>query len=288
VKRLCAVMIVGAIGCATDPPPVCVLAATMRTRSPMRAADWYRLLVDRALDGSAADCTGAKIEWRAPEGCQEPADPSSPLPGGTFGDADLVISQLPNDEQLVWTITQRFDDGDGLGPVGWVRKSKDGPQVIATGSLRARTKRARLSLASLGPARLLVADGERCPSADPSSCERALSLLVLRDRRFKQTMLSGENGACLGPAEIHLTRRQVTSLATGWKRRFELNSTVSYDKERWTVQENVVVSDRDPSGSTPHVDRRADAERTLRVQGDRLIASDTSLWFRMVSQGAER
>ena len=276
-------------GCATTPPAICVVPKQQRLQGAPRAENWYRLLVDRGLDGAPVDCTGAPVKWTEVQ-CLEPAEPATPFPLAPFSPSDIVTSRVSRDEQLVWIVTQRFSDGDGLGPVALVRDTKEGPEVVVTGALRARTRRARLTLVQLDGHRFLEAEGESCKSNDdPSTCHRSMVLVPEQNQRFVQASLYGQTGACVGPAEFYLHRDRVVSLQSGWKRKFEQNATLTFQPDRLVVQENVIVSDFDPSkpGTPARVDRRADGERVVRYEKGRLVASDTSLWSRVLDQTGE-
>src|SRR5436309_11939707 len=96
-------------GCATE-KPICVQPATANGK-PKDTAGWYHLLVERALDGSAADCTGAAIAWKPAQGCVESDPPARLLPAAPFSDADLVFTRVDEQKRLAWAITQRYADG---------------------------------------------------------------------------------------------------------------------------------------------------------------------------------
>lgn len=276
-------------GCAPKPAPLCVMPAQLRTGSDMRAEAWYRFLVDRGLDGAPTDCTGTPVRWRDAS-CMEARERGRQLPVAPFRARDLVTSRVSDKERLVWVVTQRFSNGDGLGPVALVREGGDAPEVIVAGSLRARTRRARLALVDIGGERFLTAEGEACAREDPSECLRSTVLLAERRQRFVPVSLRGRSGSCVGPAEFHLTRLKVIALSSGWSRRFELISTLTFEKDRILVQENVRVSDFDPSkpGTPPRIDRQVDDQRVVRSQNGRLVVSARSLWSRVLDQEGDQ
>ena len=271
--------------CAPRPAPLCVMPAQLRPGSDVRAEQWYRFLVDRGLDGTATDCTGAPVRWEPPS-CQEPDEPGRPLPIARFQARDLVISRVSEDQRLVWVVTQRFSNGDGLGPIALVREGGDGPEVIVTGSLRARTLRARLALVQIGGQRFLTAEGEACTSQDPSTCRRSTVFLAVRRSRFVAVSLLSRDGACVGPAEFYLTRVKVIPMSSGTSRRFELISTLTFETDRIVVQENVTVSDFDPRRpDTPaRLDRQVDDRRVVFVRDGRLVVNARSLWSRVLDE----
>jgi hypothetical protein len=287
-------LVLGLSGCAPRPafpPAICTLPRQFLIEArALRPDVWYRLLVDRGLDGAPCDCTGKPIEWQAPpQSCREAEPSSMPLPTAPFSAVDLVLSTAADDMKLVWVITQRFDDGDAVGPVALVRGPRDEPEVLVTGTLRAGPQRARLSLITLGQQSFLSAEGESCASRDPSSCQRSTRLLAERDGRFVPTSFVDENGACIGPAELFQKRSLVVPISSSFKRRFELTSTLAFESDRIVVQETVTVSNFDPSkGEQARVERRADVQRIVRIASGRLVVYDPSLWSRIVDRARDR
>ena len=253
---------------------------------PVSPEQWYRFLVDRGLDGGVADCTGAPVKWREPPSCLEPGEPSDTLPTARFTEDDLVVSRLTADTKLVWVVTTHYASGEALGPVALVREGKQELEVLSSGSLRARPRRARLRLANLGKGRFLVAEGEACTDDnDPATCRRSATLMLEERQRFNPIVILRPDGSCMGPAQVDLARRGEIPLQNGWKRRFELNSTTAFAPDTLTVQEQVAVSDYDPQkpGVPPRPVRRADALRVIEYKRGRLVASDSSLWTRVLT-----
>lgn len=292
---LVAVLPIAQGACASTPPPrspsaVACLAPRPVTRTqrlrPLRPDDWFHLLVDRSLEGGNADCTGRALGWDEPEGCLESLEPAERLPPRPFREEeDIVIARLQDGTKLVWAITDRLSNGDGLGPVALVSESDELVHVLAIGSLRARARRARLKLETFGRAQVLFAEGEACTRPDePATCQRSVTMLVRRGNRFEPTRLYGRNGICVGPAVIHLARQRTQPAHEGWVRRFELNSTLQVQPTQLVVTEQVVVSDFDPHrpGVPPRPVRRADAELLVRFIKGRFVVSDASLWTRMM------
>lgn len=277
-------------GCASR-PVICTvpkqLLAEDRSGQPEL---WYRLLVDRGLDGAPCDCTGKPIVWQAPtSSCREADPPSAPLAPARFSASDLIFSAVGDDAKLVWVVTQRFENGDALGPVALVRERSRGPEVLVTGTLRAGLERTRLSLVTLGEQSFLAADGESCTGRGPNACRRSTVLLAEQGGRFVATPFVDENGACMGPAALDQARSEVVPLSSSTKRRFDLSSTLAFDGDHIIVQETVTVSDFDPSKSAPpRLERRADAQRIVRATGGRLVVHDPSLWSRVVDQTGGR
>jgi hypothetical protein len=274
----------GAVPQCTAARPV---TKTNRIR-PMRPDDWFHLLVDRTVEGTNADCTGAPLTWVDPEGCLESVEGAAPVPPRPFREEDVVLTRVDETTRLVWVVTDRFSNGDGQGPVALVSEQPETMDVVALGTLRARAGRARLKLLDLGGTEVLSAEGEACEREDdPASCRRSTTLLVHRGPRFMPLRIHARNGMCLGPAVIHMKRQKSVPLDSGWTRRLELNSALEAQKARLVVTEQVVVSDFDPSrpGVPPRPVRRADAEILLWFGKDgRFLASDASLWSRVLEQ----
>lgn len=273
-------------GCASR-PAICTMPKQWATDdATIRPEVWYRLLVDRGLDGAPCDCTGKPIAWPAPSvACREASSSSAPLPPVPFSSSDVITSASGDDAVLVWVVTERYRNGDGLGPVALVRKGRHGPEVLVSGSLRAAPGRARLSVVTIGAERFLAAAGESCASGDPRTCRRTTVLLAERGDRFVPASFVDESGACMGPAELLEARSEVVPLSSSTKRRFDLTATLAFEGDRIVVQESVTVSDFDPTKALPpRLERRADAERVVRVNGGHLVVHDPSLWSRVVDQ----
>jgi hypothetical protein len=278
-----------AAGCAAEKPTGAMCTAprpNLKSGRPVSPEQWFNFLVDRGLDGGTADCTGAPVKWRDPPSCLEPREPSDTLPTARFVEDDLVVSKVDAEHKLVWVVTTHYANGEGLGPVALVRESKTDLEVLATGSLRARPKRGRLKLVTLGRGTFLLAEGEACADdKDPQSCRRSATLLLEDRQHFNPIVLLRPDGSCMGPAEIDLSRRGEVSLPNGWRRKFDLNSSTSIGRDTLTVQEQVAVSDYDPGkpGVPPRPVRQADATRVIQYNRGRLVTSDASLWTRVTT-----
>jgi len=172
-----------------------------------------------------------------------------------------------------------------------VTEGEQNMEVQAVGSLRAKAKRPRLKLMHLGKLEILTADGEACErDDDPTTCRRSMTFMVRQGARFNPMRIVARNGECLGPAVIYVARQQTVPLPSGWKRKLEMNSTMETQEARFVVTEQVVVSDYDPTrpGVPPRPVRRADAEIVYWPgKGAKLIASDASLWSRILDQIAK-
>jgi hypothetical protein len=255
---------------------------------PLRPDDWFNLLVDRAVDGKNADCTGAALAWQQADGCAEVEERGDPVAARAFREDDVLVQRVDEGTKLVWVITDFFSNGDGMGPVSLVSEEATTIEVLAVGTLKARARRPRLKLIQIGETEMLSAEGEACEREDePASCRRSIVLMERRGPRFLPLRLYARNGLCLGPAAVHMARQKTLPLDSGWTRRLELHSTLLAQPQRLLVTEQVVVSDFDPTrpGVPPRPVRRADAEILYWFGKDgRLYASDASLWSRILEQ----
>jgi hypothetical protein len=134
-----------------------------------------------------------------------------------------------------------------------------------------------------------VAEGQSCSEGqDDPTCHRRIRLMALRGGRFRPEILRDKAGACVGPALLYVQRRAVLPLSSGWMRLFELTSAVEFKNGQIRVQEQMAVKDwdRNQPGTPPRLFRRAQTERTLRVEQDRLVVDVPSLWRSHVDAAA--
>ncbi|WNG34318.1 hypothetical protein F0U61_12270 [Archangium violaceum] len=283
------------VGCATVPrPQLCEAAVNPRERSFPTPDTWFGLLLHGfdAKHGAAprppVDCSGAPVAWEEPSAdeCREAGPQPKPLPPKErLDEKDLISVTTQANERLVWVITRRFDNGEGLGPVALVETTKKGFSVRGLGSLRGMTENVQLRIEHVGSTDVLVAEGDACTTEEqPQVCRRAARILPLRNGRFFAEAVSDSERACLGAGWFPLAREQIFEMPSGLRRKFELTSTLVFNSDSITVQEQVSVSDSDPKQpSIPErLYRRAQNERKLTVEDNVLVGSAPSLWSRMV------
>ena len=284
------------VGCATVPrPAMCEAAVSARERSFPTPHTWFGLLL-HGFDAKRSvaprpsmDCSGAPVAWEEPQAdeCREAGPQPTPLPPSEqLTEEDLVLETLQANQRIAWVITRRYLNGEGLGPVALVETTKTGFTVRALGSLRGLTQNVRMRLERVGGTQVLVAEGEACTQEEPQVCRRAARILPLRGGRFFSEAVSGADRTCLGAAWFPLSREQTLELPNGWRRKFELTSTLSFGADAISVQEQVAVSDSDPSQPSiaARLYRRAQNERKLTVEDNVLVGSAPSLWTRMLEQ----
>lgn len=260
----------------------------------LRGDQWARLLMRNFTPGIApgnvSDCTGRAVAWREPRvRCREPADATNVIPQRPITEDDVKVTRLNSNPglRLVWVITDRFDNGEAVGPVALAEFLQERVIVRAIGTLRTYPKRVRLRLETIGNRRVLIGEGEICENdSDLTTCRRQARLMLLRGDRFVAEPLRTQTGRCLGPARFEFAKTWTRQLPeTGWERTFELQTALQYRSVGIQVHEQVVVSDRDPRRPAvpPRIFRRAGQDRAIYIEGDTLIASDPSLWHRVTS-----
>ncbi|NPC71210.1 hypothetical protein D7Y27_15855 [Corallococcus sp. AB004] len=261
-----------------------------------RAEPLFQLLLSGydARTGQAAtphtDCMGTPVLWEdpAPGECVEASAASTPLPVRPLTPADLVVSEVRPDLQLVWAVVRHFSDGDGMGPVALVESTPRGLAVRALGVLRSRTRNAKLRLERVGGADLLVAEGERCSGPNAASCQRSVRMVFQRGNRFINESVLNAQGACASPGVFQLNRTASRTLPSRWLRRYDYTAALSFGTDGIRVQEQMFVNDLDPRQPTMPARqfRKAQIERRVQVSSGRLVVDDTSLWGRLLEEGA--
>jgi hypothetical protein len=282
------------VGCATAPrPQLCKAELNPRERAFPTPDTFFSLLLHGfdAKHGTAprpaVDCSGAPVAWEEPdaEECREAGPQPLPLPPKErLTEEDLMLVTTRANERLVWIITRRFDNGEGLGPVALVDTTNKGFTVRGLGSLRGMTENVLLRMEKVGTTEVLVAEGDACTKEAPQVCRRSARILPLRQGRIFSESVSNNERACLGTSWFPLSREQVFDMPSGLRRKFELTSTLVFGADTISVQEQVSVSDSDPKQpSIPErLYRRAQNERKLKVEDNVLVGSAPSLWSRMV------
>lgn len=283
-------------GCAFFRPaaaPLCGAEVKEPQLGSTQASTWFALLlhsydpVTGRATRPALDCGGTPVLWLEPEEdeCAETGPKAEPLkPPDRLDDGDVVLEKAGDDKKgLVWIITRRYTNGEGVGPLGLVEQTDKGFAVRALGTLRAQTLRPKLRLEKVGGADVLVAEGDTCASG---VCRRELRVLPLRKDRFFSEAVTTREGACLGPAWFPLSREEVFELPNGNRRKLELTTAITFGAEQIGLHEQVVVSEQDPRQPNvpPRVTRRVQADRSLQVGDRRLVASAPSLWVGVMEQ----
>ena len=304
---LCAALgLAGAVvasACSSNRPPpaaplpvpmVCAVAAPPAVAGAvptLRADAWARLLIrgytPGVAQGNVRDCTDQPVAWREPTvRCRESAEATAPVPQRPLTEDDVVVQRLSPSLRLVWIIVDRFDNGEAVGPVALAEFTGDRVGVRAIGTLRTFPRRARLRLEAIGARRVLIGEGEVCTDENnPLTCRRQARLMMLQGDRFVAEPLRTASGRCLGPARFEFKKEySVVVPETGWERTFELQTSLQYRAEGVQVSEQVTVSDRDRARPQvpARIFRRAAADRAIYVINNAFVASDPSLWNRVL------
>ncbi len=234
----------------------------------------------RRVPQPARDCTGAPVAWPDDRSCPA-SSAATPAPARPLGPDDLVLQPIDDKTTLVWIVTQRFTDGDGLGPAALIEWSARGFVVRAVGPLRAPVASAQLRLEPLGKHQALVVDAERCADG---ACRPITVLVPLLAGRFTPMSVLGEAGRCDGPAEFDRARVASTASAS-MQRRFTLSAALRFETEHLYIDEQVVVVDRDPARpEAPDREfRRVAHTRKISLESGRLVGDRAALWPRVVA-----
>jgi len=281
-----------ACGKRSGPLPLCLVETVEPGGSrELAPALWFaHLLPDYARDTArvrqpARDCTGATSTWPTQGPCPLATAAAPALPDRPLGPDDLILQPLGDDRALVWMITTRFADGDGLGPAALVEWLPSGLAVRAVGPLRAPARGPALRLEPLADTSVLVVDAERC--AGTEDCRPVTVLVPLVDGRFHATAVHGEGGRCDGPPEIDRARgMQVTAGAS--QRRFTLTAALRFEAGRVTIDEQVGVVDLDPRrpDDPPRTYRTVASSRQIALVDGTLHDDRPPLWPRVLAQEA--
>jgi len=283
-------------GCAAPRKSgMCFVGVSREARPVLSPDDWFALILhgfDRE-QGTVArptlDCSGSPVVWSEPvaDECSDPGPEGTPLPPAErLTEEDLVMETLQADLRLVWVIARRFSNGEALGPVGLVERTDQGIIVRGLGSLRSFPQQAKLRLERSGGTDVLVAEGEQCTEEEPVSCHRFVRLLPMRNGRFFAEAVMSKAGKCLGPAWFPLSREQMLEVPGGLQRKVQQSATLKFTPEGILLNEEVSMQDIDPKRPSlpPRAYRRAQAERLLQVEGNRLVSTETSLWGQLMAQ----
>ena len=282
-------------GCASHKVGLCYVESPRQERTLLTPTEWFALLAHGVdpkkgtVSRSVIDCSGVPVAWKEPDAheCREAGSDATPLPPPDhLTTEDVVMETLQANLRLVWIITQRYSNGEGLGPIALVERTDDRITVRALGSLRSFPRKAHLRLERSGDAHVLVAEGAQCTDEPVPVCRRFVRILPMRNGRFFAESVTSEDDKCLGPSWFPLKRQVVLDLPGGLQRRVELTSTLEFGSGSVAIDESVAMDDLDPKQPLlqPQPYRRAHSKRELRVEGNRLVATDASLWIRMMEQ----
>ncbi len=278
-------LLAGCAGAPRAPEPLCRIARGRTTGPDVPPEAWLSLLLHgydantSQVVGAPLDCTGTPIAWQdVDDNCV--ARLETPLPAGRLTPNSVVVANLDANTRLVWIQLQRFQDGDALGPLARVEVRGDSLLVLALGSARSGPERTRLRIEQLDTVDLAVLEGDRC---EGQSCQRLARLIPQRGRRFIAEPFRLPDGKCAGPASLAVKRLKEVPATAGFRRIFELESTLAFSATQLVVHEQLFVRDRDARLPTAplRLYRSAQDDRTVTATPDQLVVSKPSLWARL-------
>ena len=250
--------------------------------------DWIAVLHSDETDEK--DCTGRWVELdQLPERCPSPAESARWKPNRSATN-DVVVRQHGDGFVLVWTPTQRFDNGDLGGPVALVHLGESDFSVMAIGVLRLPPGQVKLEIVDMQGETLLLAEGTNClsvESVDP--CARIMTAMILDQGRWRSIELRDQGQRCIGAASVSLERVDLKKLQSGWTRRFVLTSPYELLPNGVLLREQLVVTDVPSSGDMAQgeVFRRAQGRRMLEFMGAYFVENAGSVWARMRPSDAD-
>jgi hypothetical protein len=291
-------LLLGACGdTVEEPEPVCVLVREgalpdeedydeeeVRTERSMRWEEYVELVVNgRSGQTAESDCTGRRIEWPSSDECGGGGDSRvRPVP---LDEESVIESSVSPTERIVWVITHRDAEGEGLGPVARVELVNDRAKVRSLGIHRGRIGRARFREVPLGSGTALIAEGETCANEEfPETCFRSARILPLDGTQYTPGGLRYRNGRCAGPAYVVLQAREEVQLANDWYREFRRTTSVDDTRGFLFVHESIAASDRDPNEPTipERLVRELNNDRTIRMRRGQLVVSASSHWDALI------
>jgi hypothetical protein len=285
------------------PAPIasCVLATTAVTGATpaerkLTAPYWFRLLLPGydhntgQLRRPARDCMGQVIAWQ-PSRCGDP-EPPEPLEPTPLARKDLVVVNAGENRRIVWTIAERYANGEAIGPVAVTEFVSDGVRARSVGMLRAFPEQADLHVQKLGSAEVLVVVGSACKDGGSEDCARAVRLIPLGKPRLVSEGIRGATGQCLGPAWFPLQAKGEVGHG-GDRKKYALQASITYPPDgSISVHEELVVTDGTEAsreaGVAPVTRIKADRRIWLAQDGSALMSNETSLLGRWMAQLGER
>lgn len=248
------------------------------------ADTWYSLLFKGYRDGldpDPVDCSGEPIVWSSlPESCTEQEAVSAIKQRAQKLTAEqLVIRHAGGDYWFGWAPYTQFENGLSEGPIAIVRVHEGKLEARAIGNLRSYAGKSRLEVRALGAEHVLVAEGERCTA--PGHCLRATRLMWLDRQRFRvRPLRSLTVRTCLGPAWFPHEEKLERKLNGHWTRVLQRTTALAYKEDAISLQEHIVVHDRDLDRPTlpPRLFRDAQAQLSLTIQAGEFLSEGQSLW----------
>jgi hypothetical protein len=182
-----------------------------------------------------------------------------------MGDQDTLLGSGAAGLKLVWLVSRRGEEEDA-GALAIVRARDGNAELYAVGMHRGDAARSRLAIERVGHelVALVVQDG--CQAAAEHDCATTAEAYLARQGRLVRAasfdLRRTETKAYREPGVLGAVRCQ-------------LHAAALFAADGVRLMERVVV--KDEQGAPV---RRGEQERLLRVEGDRLIPNEPSLWER--------
>ncbi len=277
------------------PIPACVLATTAATGATpaelkLAAPYWFRLLLPGfdhttgLLRRPAKDCMGQVVAWQ-PSRCGDP-EPGEALEPTPLARKDLVVASAGENRRIVWTISDRFANGEAMGPVAIAEFVPSGVRARQVGLLRAFPEQAELHIQKLGQSEVLVAEGSACKEGSSEDCGRAVRLIPLSKARLTAEGIRGTGGQCLGPAWFPLQAQGHVG-SKSERKKYKLQASLTYPPDgSISVHEELVVEDATEAAREAGVApvTRIKSDRRIWMEGAALVSNEPSLLGRWMAQ----
>lgn len=269
-----------------EPLPVCSVALPkhlVHTKpDALPASVWYGLLIKgyaKTAASDAVDCSGEPIAWAEPEARCADVDHASRTARGPIKDDELVVRSAGGEFWFAWAPLWKLDNGMSEGPLAVAYSDGGRLEARAIGTIRGYPQRARIEVHHLGSEYILSVEGEHC--AAPSQCTRATRLAYLDRQRFRGRPLRAASvRSCLAPAWFPLSERITRKLDERWARMLTRELSLAYDESGITVDEHILVQDRDLAHASlpPRLFREAQSRMRISIREGELMTEGQSLW----------
>jgi hypothetical protein len=256
------------------PVPACIMPMPVRAQSQgtlkrLRDLQYWELVFPtydataRKLPEHALACTGQNV-------LDDPV-----LEGGvsdrgwprTIEENDVLLGSGGDRLKVVWLRTHSFKDGSTGGAIALVRSQREYAEAYAIGAYRSTTPKPYLMIERLGPDVAVTAQDDQCLVEKKGPCETRMTVFLPR------------NGALKSLASFAIKKRDFAPASepgsTG-RIEYRLTAAPSFGPEGIKLYEQVTAIDEGGREL-----RRAEVERTYKLEDRALHESEGSLWPRV-------
>lgn len=270
-----------------EPLPVCSVDLPkhlVHTKpDALPASVWYGLLIKGyagKVPADAVDCSGEPIAWPELDArCGEADHGAKKKPRGPIKDDELIVRSAGGDYWFAWAPLWQLESGMAEGPLAIAYSEGGKLEARAVGTIRGYTERARIEVRHLGSDYVLSVEGEHCKA--PGDCTRAVRLAYLDRQRFRgRPLRSASVRSCLSPAWFPLAERVTRKIDARWARILTRELALAYDDAGISVDEHILVQDRDLTQPSlpPRLFREAQSKMRITVQEGELMTEGQPLW----------